>query len=205
MSPSGDDSAGFAAVRAPIDSDNVALFIPSPIASVLKKPVSQLILWGMSEIMRMFAASAALVLGLAGTCLGQAQGGNPREAVHLAFEAEMSQVGHDCPSEVTLADRNVCLSDVRVQTFKNFDAFYLGLREVIIDQSPNDSNALALDAGQRDWEKARTLTCDAVSDMYDTGTIAHPGSIAPSAKARCLIQLTRSRMQDLMQLYGATL
>jgi uncharacterized protein YecT (DUF1311 family) len=79
------------------------------------------------------------------------------------------------------------------------------LREVIIDQSPNDSNALALDAGQRDWEKARTLTCDGVSDMYDRDTIAHPGSTAHSAKTRCLIQLTRSRMRDLMQLYGATL
>ncbi|HEX3942189.1 MAG TPA: lysozyme inhibitor LprI family protein [Acidobacteriaceae bacterium] len=142
---------------------------------------------------------------LLGVLPGTAQDSTPRRSAHVAYDAEMSQVGQDCPSQIEVADRNDCLEDVRVQSYKNFDTFYAGLREVLIDQAPNDSNALELDAAERAWEAERTKTCDAVSQTYDLGTVKHPGSTQPSARARCLIQLTRSRMRDLMQLYEPSL
>jgi uncharacterized protein YecT (DUF1311 family) len=149
--------------------------------------------------------AVVLLLFLGGTLWGTAQENSPQRAAHLAYDAEMSEVGHDCPNQIDLVDRNECLNDVRVQTYKNFDTFYDGLREALIDQSPNDANALALDSAEREWEKERTATCDAVSNVYDVGTVKHPGSTQPSARTRCLIQLTRSRMQDLMQLYDSSL
>jgi hypothetical protein len=47
--------------------------------------------------------------------------------------------------------------------------------------------------------------CDALVKVYDIGTIKHPGSDEPSARTRCLITLTRSRMRDLKELYAPTL
>jgi hypothetical protein len=47
--------------------------------------------------------------------------------------------------------------------------------------------------------------CDAMVRVYDIGTVKHPGSTEPSSQTRCLITLTRSRMRDLKELYGATL
>lgn len=135
----------------------------------------------------------------------RAQEAPSRRAAKFAYQMEMSYIGHDCPSQADLLDQNECLSDVRVQTYKDFVTFFDGLREALIDESPNDANALALDAAQRAWEQARTATCDAVSNMYDIGTVKHPGSRQPSAQTRCLIQLTRSRMRDLMELYGSSL
>jgi uncharacterized protein YecT (DUF1311 family) len=162
----------------------------SQVRSILRNPAAFTIL------------PLVLVLGLPS---GAQETGSPVRAAHFAYDAEMAQIGHDCPDEVTLADWNDCLNNVRTQTYKNFDAFYLGLREALIDQSPNDSNALALDTAERTWEKYRVATCDAVGNVYDVGTIAHPGSTQPSAKTRCLIETTRSRMRDLMHLYAATL
>lgn len=139
------------------------------------------------------------------TLQGTAQENPSPRAARLAYQEEMAEIGHDCPNQVDLLDRNECLDGVRDQTYKNFDTFFDGLREALIDASPNDANALALDAAERAWEKGRTATCDAVSNMYDVGTVKHPGTTQPSARTRCLIQLTRSRMRDLMQLYGSTL
>ena len=134
-----------------------------------------------------------------------AQQGQPQRAAHLAYDSEMAQAVIGCPDAITLTDRNECLVNTQDRTYKNFDAFFLGLREALIEEAPNDANALALDAAERAWEKYRTTTCDAVGATYDTGTIAHPGMSGSSAKVRCLIQVTRSRMRDLMQLYDATL
>ncbi len=153
------------------------------------------------------AAVLGLTLGLllSGSLTAEAQSAAARHAAEIAYDAEMAHVGNDCPDQLTLVDRNECLNNVRVETYKNFDAFFAGLREALIDESPNDANALALDATERAWEKYRTEMCDAVSNVYDVGTIKHPGSTEPSARTRCLIHLTRSRMRDLMQLYQPTL
>lgn len=144
-------------------------------------------------------AALALQASLAKCCAAQA--GAQRRAAQLAYQAEMDRSGLDCPDSVTLTDRNECLNSVRRQTYANFDAFFSALREILIEDSPNDANALALDAGENAWEKYRTATCDAMVRLYDIGSVKNPGSTQPNAQTRCLIQLTRSRMRDLMELY----
>ena len=144
---------------------------------------------------------------LALECTGSnlAQDGKQQRIADLAYEAEMAHDVADCPDAITLTDRNVCLNDARVETYKNYEQFFGALREALIQSSPNDANALALDGTEVVWEKYRVTACDAMVRVYDTGTVKHPGASAPSAQTRCLIQLTRSRMRDLKQLYEPTL
>jgi uncharacterized protein YecT (DUF1311 family) len=133
------------------------------------------------------------------------QDGKQQHIAELAYEAEMEHGSGDCPDATTLGDRNVCLNDARVETYKNYDTFFNALREALIESSPNDANALTLDGTEREWEKYRVTQCDAMVQVYDVGTIKHPGATEPSARTRCLIQLTRSRMRDLKELYAPTL
>ena len=144
---------------------------------------------------------------LALECTGSslAQDGKQQRIADLAYEAEMAHDVADCPDAITLTDRNVCLNDARVETYKNYEQFFGALREALIQSSPNDANALSLDGTEVVWEKYRVTACDAMVRVYDTGTVKHPGASAPSAQTRCLIQLTRSRMRDLKQLYEPTL
>jgi len=144
-----------------------------------------------------------LALGCTGSSL--AQDGKQQRIADLAYEAEMAHDVADCPDATTLTDRNVCLNDARVETYKNYEQFFGALREALIQSSPNDANALSLDGTEVVWEKYRVTACDAMVRVYDTGTVKHPGASAPSAQTRCLIQLTRSRMRDLKQLYEPTL
>jgi uncharacterized protein YecT (DUF1311 family) len=144
-----------------------------------------------------------LVLGWAAQAV--AQDGKQQHIADLAYEAEMSQDEGACPDAQTVTDRNVCLNDARVDTYKNYEQFFGALREALIQSSPNDANALALDGTEVVWEKYRVTACDAMVKVYDIGTVKHPGATAPSAQTRCLIQLTRSRMRDLKQLYEPTL
>jgi uncharacterized protein YecT (DUF1311 family) len=134
-----------------------------------------------------------------------AQNGKQQRIADLAYEAEMSHEVGACPEALDVTDRNVCLNDARVETYKNYTQFFGALREALIESSPNDSNALALDGTEVVWEKYRVTACDALVKVYDVGTIKHPGSTEPSAQTRCLITLTRSRMRDLKELYGPTL
>jgi uncharacterized protein YecT (DUF1311 family) len=134
-----------------------------------------------------------------------AQNGKQQRIADLAYEAEMSHEVGACPEALDVTDRNVCLNDARVETYKNYTQFFDALREALIESSPNDSNALALDGTEVVWEKYRVTACDALVKVYDIGTIKHPGSTEPSAQTRCLITLTRSRMRDLKQLYEPTL
>jgi uncharacterized protein YecT (DUF1311 family) len=135
----------------------------------------------------------------------QAQNGKQQRAAQIAYETEMRHEPGACPEAQTIADRDICLNDARVETYRNYQAFFDALREALIEDSPNDSNALTLDATQRAWEKYRATECDALDATYDTGTVKHPGASEPNARVRCLIQLTRSRMRDLKELYAATL
>jgi uncharacterized protein YecT (DUF1311 family) len=139
------------------------------------------------------------------TLSGAPQDGKQQRIADLAYQAEMAHEGTDCPDSPSLEDRNECLSDVRVETYKNYTQFFDALREALIQNSPNDANALALDGTEVAWEKYRVTACDAMVKVYDAGTVKHPGSTAPNAQTRCLIQLTRSRMRDLKQLYEPTL
>jgi uncharacterized protein YecT (DUF1311 family) len=151
------------------------------------------------------AAILLFLLSLGYTMSGTAQNGKQQRIAELAYQAEMAHEGGDCPDALTLVDRNECLNDARVETYKNYTRFFDALREALIQSSPNDANALALDGTEVVWEKYRVTACDAMVKVYDIGTIKHPGSTAPNAQTRCLIQLTRSRMHDLKQLYEPTL
>jgi uncharacterized protein YecT (DUF1311 family) len=150
---------------------------------------------------RALAAILVLLPGL--SCA--AQDGKQQHIADLAYQAEMAHEVGACPEALTVSDRDVCLNDARVETYKNYSQFFDALREALIQSSPNDANALALDGTEVVWEKYRVTACDAMVKVYDVGTIKHPGSTEPSAKTRCLITLTRSRMRDLKQLYEPTL
>jgi uncharacterized protein YecT (DUF1311 family) len=154
---------------------------------------------------RASAAILLLLLALGYPLEGGAQDGKQQHIADLAYEAEMSHEVGACPEAQTVTDRDVCLNDARVETYKNYTQFFGALREALIQASPNDANALALDGTELAWEKYRVTACDALVRVYDIGTIKHPGSEEPSARTRCLITLTRSRMRDLKALYAATL
>jgi uncharacterized protein YecT (DUF1311 family) len=151
------------------------------------------------------ATIVILWMALASSMNIVAQNGKQQRIADLAYEAEMSHEVGACPEALDVTDRNVCLNDARVETYKNYTQFFDALREALIESSPNDSNALALDGTEVVWEKYRVTACDALVKVYDVGTIKHPGSTEPSAQTRCLITLTRSRMRDLKQLYEPTL
>jgi uncharacterized protein YecT (DUF1311 family) len=156
-------------------------------------------------ITRAPAATLLLLLLLGYSRNGGAQDGKQQRIANFAYEAEMAHEVGACPEAQTVTDRDVCLNDARVETYKNYSQFFDALREALIQSSPNDANALALDGTEAVWEKYRVTACDAMVKVYDLGTIKHPGSTEPSARTRCLITLTRSRMRDLKQLYEPTL
>ena len=156
-------------------------------------------------ITRASAAILLLLLALGYPLNGGAQDGKQQRIADLAYEAEMAHEVGACPEAQTVTDRDVCLNDARVETYKNYTQFFDALREALIQSSPNDANALTLDGTEVVWEKYRVTACDALVKVYDLGTIKHPGSDEPSARTRCLITLTRSRMRDLKELYAPTL
>ena len=150
-------------------------------------------------------AVATILLALGSALSSAAQDGKQQRIADLAFEAEMNHDVGACPEAQTVTDRDICLNDARIETYKNYKQFFDALREALIQSSPNDSNALALDATENAWEKYRASACDALVRVYDVGTVKHPGATEPSSKIRCLITLTRSRMRDLRDMYASTL
>jgi uncharacterized protein YecT (DUF1311 family) len=150
-------------------------------------------------------ASAVVLLALGYVLSAVAQDGKQQHIANLAYEAEMTHEVGACPEALTVTDRDVCLNDARVETYKNYTQFFGALREALIEGSPNDANALTLDQTEVVWEKYRVTACDAMVRVYDAGTIKHPGSTEPSSRTRCLITLTRSRMRDLKDMYAPTL
>ena len=154
---------------------------------------------------RASAAILLLLLALGYAHSAAAQNGKQQRIADLAYEAEMAHEVGACPGAQTVTDRDICLNDARVETYKNYTQFFDALREALIQTSPDDANALALDGTEVVWEKYRVTACDAMVKVYDIGTIKHPGSSEPSSRTRCLITLTRSRMRDLKELYAPTL
>jgi uncharacterized protein YecT (DUF1311 family) len=155
--------------------------------------------------MNSWARVLLMVLIFGGAGSGWAQNGKQQRIADLAFQAEMNHDTGACPEAQTVTDRDVCLNDARVETYKNFQQFFDALREALIQNSPNDDNALALDGTETAFEKYRASACDALVRVYDVGTVKHPGAAEPSSKTRCLITLTRSRMRDLRDMYASTL
>src|SRR6201997_5887957 len=131
--------------------------------------------------------AAVLVLWLALVCnlRGAAQAGKQQRIAELAYQAEMSHEVGACPEALDVTDRNVCLNDARDETYKNYKQFFGALREALIQSSPNDANALALDGTEVVWEKYRVTACDAMVRVYDIGTVKHPGASGPSAQNSC--------------------
>ena len=154
---------------------------------------------------RASATMLLLLLAVGYSLSAAAQGGKQQRIAQLAYETEMAHEVGACPEAQTVTDRDVCLNDARVETYKNYTQFFDALREALIESSPNDANALALDGTELVWEKYRVTACDALVKVYDIGTIKHPGATEPSARTRCLITLTRSRMRDLKEIYEPTL
>ncbi len=102
---------------------------------------------------------------------GLAQDGKQQRIADMAYQAEMEHEDGDCPGRRTpWTDRDECLNDVRVETYKNYIQFFDALREALIESSPNDANALALDGTEVVWEKYRVTACDAMVKVYDIGT-----------------------------------
>jgi uncharacterized protein YecT (DUF1311 family) len=155
--------------------------------------------------LRLPAAVLLILMVMVCNLRGAAQDGKQQRIAELAYQAEMSHEVGACPEALDVGDRNVCLNDARVETYKNYAQFFGALREALIQSSPNDANALALDGTEVVWEKYRVTACDAMVKVYDLGTIKHPGSSEPNSQTRCLITITRSRMRDLKELYAATL
>ena len=146
-----------------------------------------------------------LILSLGSSLFAVAQDAKQQHAADLAYQAEMNRQVGTCPEAQTVTDREVCLNDERVLTYQNYQQFFAALREALIQDSPNDDNALALDHTEMVWEKYRATACDALVRVYDVGTVKHPGSGEPSSRTRCLVLLTRSRMRDLKDVYAGTL
>src|SRR6201996_8980956 len=133
---------------------------------------------------RLPAAILLIFLALSSNLRGAAQDGKQQRIADLAYQAEMSHEVGACPEALDVSDRNVCLNDARDETYKNYKQFFGALREALIQSSPNDANALALDGTEIVWEKYRVTACDALVKVYDIGTIKHPGSDEPSARTR---------------------
>src|ERR1700753_628073 len=119
---------------------------------------------------RMKTRASALVLLVLGYVLSAAaQDGKQQHIADLAYEAEMAHQVGACPEAQTVTDRDVCLNDARVETYKNYTQFFNALREALIEASPNDANALTLDQTEVVWEKYRVTACDAMGGVYDAG------------------------------------
>ena len=67
---------------------------------------------------------------------GSAQDGKQQRIADLAYEAEMAHDVGACPEAQTVVDRDVCLNDARVETYKNYTQFFDALREALIQSSP---------------------------------------------------------------------
>ncbi len=85
---------------------------------------------------------------------------------------------------------------VEQQTRTDFAAFYQSLHSLL---QPSGEAISQLDSSQELWEHYAQKACEAVDSFY------HDGTIRFSEVAKCRIQLTRSRMQDLDVLYFTVL
>ena len=114
-----------------------------------------------------------------------------QRAAKTALESEMARVGKDCPAVRNTIEENTCLAAALQATERNLLDFLDALEGIV--------GRRAVEASQRAWRTYRTTQCDAIADFYQKGTIA------PSAWARCEIDLARSRMRELDGLFDGPL
>lgn len=115
----------------------------------------------------------------------------PRQkAANDALQSQLSKEGKDCASPSNNYEDKVCIGEVQQQTEKDFSTFYVNLRAILDESSEKN-----LEDGQAKWVAYRDVTCQAIDDFFREGT-ARAGKVA-----RCKIQLTRSRMKDLDEIY----
>jgi uncharacterized protein YecT (DUF1311 family) len=119
-----------------------------------------------------------------------------QKKAQAALQSQTGRIGKDCPDAGTTMAINSCMTDVEKQTEADFALFLSSLRSLLKASAP----ALAkFETSQTVWEKYRASACDAVGTLYDGGTIKY------SSVEGCKVRLTRSRMQDLNDLYYDTL
>jgi uncharacterized protein YecT (DUF1311 family) len=114
-----------------------------------------------------------------------------RRRARMAFDSEMARVGKECVGIKTQHDDTMCQGEAAAATDRNLTVFVDALEGIV--------GTGALRASQQAWSSYRKAQCDAVFDFF------HAGTIAPSARARCDIELARSRMRDLNVLYDGPL
>jgi uncharacterized protein YecT (DUF1311 family) len=141
----------------------------------------------------LFTFFALLVARSASPAQGPAQLQN---AARSAFQSQISQEGKDCPNARTQYDQNVCIGQVLAATNHDFEIFYQNLLLLL---APDPSNQENLKKAQKEWEAYREDSCNAMDELYKGGTIRG------SAVTGCEVQLTRSRMRDLDNIYATVL
>jgi uncharacterized protein YecT (DUF1311 family) len=141
----------------------------------------------------LFTLSPFLLARSASPAQGPAQLQN---AARTAFQSQMSQEGKDCPNARTQYDQNICIGQVLAATNHDFEMFYQNLLFLL---APDPTNKENLKKAQKEWEAYREDSCNALDELYKGGTIRG------SAVTGCEVQLTRSRMRDLNNLYATVL
>ena len=79
---------------------------------------------GPHQLRNRTAAILLFLLTLGYTMSAAAQDGKQQRIAELAYQAEMAHEGGACPDALTVADRNVCLNDARVETYKNYSTVF---------------------------------------------------------------------------------
>ncbi|HWC17432.1 MAG TPA: lysozyme inhibitor LprI family protein [Terriglobales bacterium] len=117
-----------------------------------------------------------------------------QKAAKSSLDAELSREGHDCPGVKTTLEENGCIVGIWEQTQKSLNSFFSALTDLL---PASDAHKLA--EAQKAWLSYRELSCNAIDNFYVGGTIRL------SVATRCRIELSRSRMRDLDDLYNTVL
>ena len=147
-----------------------------------------------ASVVPALAGICLLVLATNARCAPQPRCASPVEcqkAANAAFAAEQARVGKDCISAHNQREDTACALDAADTTERNLSSFYTALQGIVGSDALRDS--------QRAWLNYRKKQCDAIYAFFKGGTIA------PSARTRCEIELARSRMRDLDELFDVQL
>lgn len=112
-----------------------------------------------------------------------------QRSARTAYDLGMAD---DICNASTQEQENTCAQRLLGTTRADFDQFYAALKSVL---GLDPMNADALERTQVLWRAYEEATCKAISDFFT------PGTITASATMRCEIQLTKSRLRDLNEIY----
>lgn len=111
-------------------------------------------------------------------------------AAAAALKTELAKNGRDCVQAHTQYEDTACTAQTAEAANRSLAIFFDNLKAIL----PKDAQSTLLNT-QKAWSDYRKKACDAIYEFYKDG------SIRDSEQARCEIQLTRQRMQDLDFLY----